>query len=184
MTNLSMSQPDPVEFRIQPKMTLGALGAFLLYGAIAACFYRFLGIRIFGGWVLACLIHVSVATLHRAHKVKMITCLIRPEQLEDVAQALKAQNLMIGMTVMDVRGFGRQKGDASASHAYAKEKDEIKFLPKLKLEILIREWDVDRAVDVMANTLRTGHIGDGKIIVYNASSAMRVRTGERGIHAL
>jgi nitrogen regulatory protein P-II 1 len=62
--------------------------------------------------------------------------------------------------------------------------EEIKFLPKLKLEILVRDWDVDRAMDVIADTLRTGNIGDGKIVVYEAASAMRVRTGERGVYAL
>jgi nitrogen regulatory protein P-II 1 len=88
---------------------------------------------------------------------------------------------MMGMTVSDVRGFGRQRGEISAN---GKEVEEIKFLPKLKLEILVRDWDVDRAMDVIADTLRTGNIGDGKIVVYEAASAMRVRTGEKGVYAL
>ena len=110
----------------------------------------------------------------------MITCVIRPEQLNEVANALKVQELMMGMTVMDVRGFGRQRGETNGS----KEDETIKFLPKLKLEILVRDWDMDRAMDVIADTLRTGNIGDGKIVVYEAASAMRVRTGERGVYAL
>ena len=88
----------------------------------------------------------------------------------------------MGMTVMDVRGFGRQKGGA-ATNGHV-EDEAIKFLPKLKLEILVRDWDMDRAMDVIADTLRTGNIGDGKIVVYEAASAMRVRTGEKGVYAL
>ena len=87
----------------------------------------------------------------------------------------------MGMTVMDVRGFGRQKG-AAETNGHVDE--AIKFLPKLKLEILVRDWDMERAMDVIADTLRTGNIGDGKIVVYEAASAMRVRTGEKGVYAL
>jgi len=134
-----------------------------------------------GGWALASLLYIGITTVHKTYKVKMITCVIRPEQLNEVAQALKLQELMMGMTVMDVRGFGRQKGSA-ATNGHVEE--EVKFLPKLKLEILVRDWDMERAMDVIADTLRTGNIGDGKIVVYEAASAMRVRTGERGVYAL
>jgi APA family basic amino acid/polyamine antiporter len=133
-----------------------------------------------GGWAVVSLIYIGLTTVKKTYSVKMITCVIRPEQLNEVANALKLQELMMGMTVMDVRGFGRQRGETNGS----KEDETIKFLPKLKLEILVRDWDVDRAMDVIADTLRTGNIGDGKIVVYEAASAMRVRTGERGVYAL
>jgi nitrogen regulatory protein P-II 1 len=133
-----------------------------------------------GGWGAVSLLYIGLTTVKKTYSVKMITCVIRPEQLAEVAAALKAQELMMGMTVMDVRGFGRQRGETNGS----KEEDVLKFLPKLKLEVLVRDWDVDRAMDVIADTLRTGNIGDGKIVVYEAASAMRVRTGERGVYAL
>jgi len=134
-----------------------------------------------GGWGVVSLLYVGMTTVSKTYKVKMITCVIRPEQLGEVTSALKLQDLMMGMTVMDVRGFGRQKGEANGGSASDKE---VKFLAKLKLEILVRDWDVDRAMDVIADTLRTGNIGDGKIVVYEAASAMRVRTGEKGVYAL
>jgi amino acid transporter/nitrogen regulatory protein PII len=134
-----------------------------------------------GGWAVVSLLYVGLTTVKKTYSVKMITCVIRPEQLNEVAEALKGQELMMGMTVMDVRGFGRQRGETKGN---GKVVEEIKFLPKLKLEILVRDWDVDRAMDVIADTLRTGNIGDGKIVVYEAASAMRVRTGERGVYAL
>ena len=135
-----------------------------------------------GGWAAVSLLYIGLSTVKKTYSVKMISCVIRPEQLNEVAAALKAQELMMGMTVTDVRGFGRQRGETNASGNGAEE--AVKFLPKLKLEILVRDWDVDRAMDIIADTLRTGNIGDGKIVVYEAASAMRVRTGEKGVYAL
>jgi len=134
-----------------------------------------------GGWGAVSLLYVALTTVHKTYRVKMIACVIRPEQLNVVANALKEGELMMGMTVSDVRGFGRQRGESETN---GKVVEEIKFLPKLKLEILVRDWDVERAMDIIADTLRTGNIGDGKIVVYEAASAMRVRTGERGVYAL
>jgi nitrogen regulatory protein PII len=88
---------------------------------------------------------------------------------------------MMGMTIIDVRGFGRQRGDKGTN---GMKEEEVRFLPKLKLEILVRDWDVEHTMDTLAETLRTGNIGDGKIVVFDASSAMRVRTGEKGIRAV
>jgi len=133
-----------------------------------------------GGWAVVSLLYIGLTTVKKTYSVKMVTCVIRPEQLNEVAAALKGQDLMMGMTVIDVRGFGRQRGETNGGSS----DETVKFLPKLKLEILVRDWDVDRAMDVIADTLRTGNIGDGKIVVYEAASAMRVRTGERGVYAL
>ena len=136
-----------------------------------------------GGWGAVSLLYVGLTTVSKTYRVKMITCVIRPEQLAEVTQALREQDLMMGMTVIDVRGFGRQKGDLG-TNGKSTSIEEIKFLPKLKLEVLVRDWDTERAMDVIADTLRTGNIGDGKIVVYEAASAMRVRTGETGVYAL
>jgi len=134
-----------------------------------------------GGWGAVSLLYVGLTTVTKTYSVKMLTCVIRPEQLDDVSSALKKEDLMMGMTVLDVRGFGRQRGETNGGSADA---DAIKFLPKLKLEILVRDWDIERATEVIADTLRTGNVGDGKIVVYAASSTMRVRTGEKGVYAL
>jgi len=134
-----------------------------------------------GGWAALALLYVTVTTVHKSYKVRMLTCVIRPEQLNDVTAALKREDLMMGMTIIDVRGFGRQRGDKGTN---GMKEDEVRFLPKLKLEILVRDWDVEHTMDTLAETLRTGNIGDGKIVVFDASSAMRVRTGEKGIRAV
>ena len=112
--------------------------------------------------------------------MKLIVAIIRPEKLEDVQRALAERDVYL-MTVSDVRGCGRQRG---YTEVYRGTEVRIQLIPKLKLEILVRDWDVNRAMDVIANTLRTGNIGDGKIVVFEATSAMRVRTGERGVYAL
>jgi nitrogen regulatory protein P-II 1 len=124
-------------------------------------------------------VYAILAQVGKKHRTRMISCVIRPEQLNVVTSALKKAHLMPGMTLTDVRGFGRQKGGAEPS-----AKEPIRLLPKLKIEILVRELDVEATIDVIRNCLQTGQIGDGKIIVYKAVSSMRVRTGERGLSAL
>jgi nitrogen regulatory protein P-II 1 len=84
------------------------------------------------------------------------------------------------MTVMDVRGFGRQRGDKDE----VVDQETIRFLPKTKLEVIVKDWDVDRTMAVISESARTGNIGDGKIIVLEASAAMRIRTGEKGVYAM
>lgn len=133
-----------------------------------------------GSWAIVSLLYVGVTSVHRSYKLRMVTCVIRPEQLADIASALKRADLIVGMTVMDVRGFGRQNAETNEDGG----EETIRFLPKLKVEILVKDWDVNRAMDVIAGALRTGNIGDGKIIVYDASTAMRIRTGEKGVYAL
>ena len=134
-----------------------------------------------GGWAVVSLLYVGITTMQKTYKVRMITCVIRPEQLGEVTSALKREDLVMGMTVMDVRGFGRQRGDSDGE---TPAEEVIRFLPKLKVEVLVRAWDVEHAMDIIADSLRTGGIGDGKIIVYDAASAMRIRTGEKGVYAL
>ncbi|MFA5975115.1 MAG: amino acid permease [Elusimicrobiota bacterium] len=138
-----------------------------------------------GGWAAVSLLYVALTTVQKTYSIRMVTCVIRPEQLGEVTSALKRENLVMGMTIMDVRGFGRQRGDTAEEENGNEPPDEtIRFLPKLKLEVLVRNWDVQRTMDVIADSLRTGSIGDGKIFVFEAASAMRVRTGEKGVYAL
>lgn len=132
--------------------------------------------------IVACAVLAVIWVIHRENRVKNVICVIRPEQLGDVVSSLKRENLITGMTVMNVRGFGRQyaetdKGDGSGE-------ESIRFLPKLKLEMLIREKDVEKAIEVISKALHTGQIGDGKIITMNVRAVIRVRTMERGIFGL
>ena len=86
----------------------------------------------------------------------------------------------MGMTVTKVKGFGRQKG-----HANGGDPDEqITFVPKVRVDVVVREWDVRAVMEIMGEAARTGHVGDGKIFVSDASEAMRIRTGELGIEAI
>ncbi len=124
-------------------------------------------------------LYALLVRVRRKYRTRMITCVIRPEQLNDVTSALTDAHLMTGMTITDVRGFGRQRGDKEPS-----ANETIRFLPKLKIETLVREIDLEKTVKVMSDTLRTGQIGDGKIVVFKTASTMRVRTGEKGHSAL
>jgi nitrogen regulatory protein P-II 1 len=110
--------------------------------------------------------------------MKMVSGMIRPEQLAMVVEALKDEDHILGMTVTKVKGFGKQKGHAEG------EADEIVFVPKIRVDVVVREWDVQAVMDIIGEAARTGNVGDGKIFVTDASEAMRIRTGERGIEAL
>ena len=134
-----------------------------------------------GVWAAVSFLYVALTTVQKTYRVRVVTCVIRPEQLGDVASALKREDLAVGMTVMDVRGFGRQRGEGEQESLH---EDTIRFLPKVKVEILVRDWDINRTMEVIADAVRTGGIGDGKIFVLDASSAMRIRTGEVGVYAL
>ena len=112
--------------------------------------------------------------------LRMVTCVVRPEQLDELTRVLSRENVVVGMTVTNVRGFGRQGGYLNPGATLDRK---IQFQLKLKLEILVRRKEVDRLVDTIVRTLRTG-VGDGKIVVYDAAMAMRVRTGEKGRDAL
>ncbi|MEW6381730.1 MAG: amino acid permease [bacterium] len=135
-----------------------------------------------GAWAVVSLLYVALTSVQKSYRVRLVTCLIRPEQLGDVVSALRRENLVMGMTVIDVRGFGRQRGENDDGSPV--EEETIRFLPKLKLEIIVKDWDVDRAMTVISDAARTGNIGDGKIIVLEAASAMRIRTGEKGVYAM
>jgi nitrogen regulatory protein P-II 1 len=112
--------------------------------------------------------------------VNLVTAVIKPHKLEEVKDALKAIG-MPGMTVDEVKGFGRQGGH---TETYRGAEYKVDLLPKVKVEVLCTEADTDRVVDTIMNAARTDKIGDGKIWVTPVSKMVRIRTGERDGDAL
>ncbi|MEY2996455.1 MAG: nitrogen regulatory protein [Actinomycetota bacterium] len=112
--------------------------------------------------------------------MKLITAVVKPFKLDDIKEALKAAGV-VGITVTEVKGFGRQGGH---TETYRGAEYKIDFLPKTKLEILADGSDVDRIVDVIAAAANTGKIGDGKIWITDVETVIRVRTGETGTSAI
>ncbi|KAB2892995.1 MAG: P-II family nitrogen regulator [Burkholderiaceae bacterium] len=106
--------------------------------------------------------------------MKMITAVIKPFKLEEVREAL-AECGVTGLTVTEVKGFGRQKGH---TELYRGAEYVVDFLPKVKVEVVVRTEDVDRCVDAIVNVARTGKIGDGKIFVTAVERVVRIRTGD------
>ncbi|MDA0711090.1 MAG: P-II family nitrogen regulator, partial [bacterium] len=109
--------------------------------------------------------------------MKLITAIIQPHKQDDVRAALNAIGIQ-GMTVVEARGFGRQKGHREV---YRGAEYIVDFLPKLKLEIALDDDLVDRAIDAIESAAKTGHVGDGKIFVMALEQAVRIRTGETGV---
>ena len=112
--------------------------------------------------------------------MKMIEAIIKPFKLDDAKKALSEIDVL-GMTVTEVRGFGRQKGH---SELYRGAEYVVEFLPKVKLEVMVPDDMVEKVVGALADSTRTGRIGDGKIFVLPVSDAIRIRTGESGESAL
>jgi nitrogen regulatory protein P-II 1 len=104
----------------------------------------------------------------------MITAIIKPFKLEEVREAL-ADCGVTGLTVTEVKGFGRQKGH---TELYRGAEYVVDFLPKVKIEVVVRDQDVDRCVDAIVSAARTGKIGDGKIFVTAVQRVVRIRTGD------
>ena len=112
--------------------------------------------------------------------MKKIEAIIRHFKLEEVKDALTEAGVS-GMTVTEVRGFGRQKGH---KEQYRGAEYTVDFVPKVKLEVILNDEDSQKAVDAILNTARTGQIGDGKIFVSDLGEAVRIRTGETGNESL
>lgn len=112
--------------------------------------------------------------------MKKIEAIIRHYKLEDVKNALSEQNI-VGMTVQEVRGFGRQRGH---KEQYRGAEYTVDFLPKLKLEVVVDDADAERAIEIISSAARTGRVGDGKIFVTAMEDVIRIRTGETGPEAL
>ena len=112
--------------------------------------------------------------------VKKVEAIIKPFTLDPVKEALTEAGI-VGMTVSEVRGCGRQRGH---TETYRGSEYTVDFLPKLKLEVLVPDHRVDAVVTLICDTAKTGTIGDGKVFVSGLDDAVRIRTGEHGDHAV
>jgi nitrogen regulatory protein P-II 1 len=127
----------------------------------------------------------SVSYLDRSltrgmQKMKKIEAIIKPFKLDDVREALSEVGIT-GMTATEVKGFGRQKGH---TELYRGAEYVVDFLPKMKLELVVNDEQVERCVEVITNAARTGKIGDGKIFVTDVLQVVRIRTGEQDQDAI
>ena len=112
--------------------------------------------------------------------MKKIEAIIKPFKLDEVKDALHEIGLQ-GLTMTEAKGFGRQKGH---TELYRGAEYVVDFLPKIKIELVVDDTLVDRAIDAIQRSAHTGRIGDGKIFIYTIEDAIRIRTGERGIDAI
>jgi nitrogen regulatory protein P-II 1 len=112
--------------------------------------------------------------------MKKIEAIIKPFKLDDVREALSEIGIT-GMTVTEVKGFGRQKGH---TELYRGAEYVVDFLPKVKLEMVVKEDQLARCIEAISSAARTGKIGDGKIFVYPVEQVIRIRTGETGPEAI
>ncbi len=112
--------------------------------------------------------------------MKKIEAIIKPFKLDDVKEALQEIGLQ-GITVVEARGFGRQKGH---TELYRGAEYVVDFLPKVKIEVVVPDDQVERIIEAIVNAAQTGRIGDGKIFVIPVEDAIRIRTGERGENAI
>src|SRR3954465_13607083 len=112
--------------------------------------------------------------------MKKIEAIIKPFKLDDVKEALSKEGIQ-GMTITEVKGFGRQRGH---TELYRGAEYVVDFMPKVKLEILVADEQAASTADTILTAARTGRIGDGKIFILAVDDAIRIRTGERGIEAI
>ena len=112
--------------------------------------------------------------------MKMVEAIVKPFKLDEVKEALTKAGIQ-GMTVEEVKGFGRQKGH---TELYRGAEYTVDFLPKVKLQILVTDDKVAEVVDAITTAAKTGKIGDGKIFVYTVEEVVRIRTGEKGADAI
>ncbi|MHB8124734.1 MAG: P-II family nitrogen regulator [Desulfitobacteriaceae bacterium] len=112
--------------------------------------------------------------------MKKIEAIIRPGKLEDIQNELERQGVS-GLTVSQVLGFGRQKGH---SEFYRGNEVQVRLLPKVKVEVIVKDEHLEKVISIFVETTRTGQVGDGKIFVSNVEKAVRIRTGEINEEAL
>ena len=112
--------------------------------------------------------------------MKLVTAIIKPFKLDEVREALSAIGVQ-GITVTEVKGFGRQKGH---TELYRGAEYVVDFLPKVKIEVAIKDDLLEQVIEAIEKSANTGKIGDGKIFVYDLEQAIRIRTGETGAEAL
>ncbi len=121
-----------------------------------------------------------IAPYHGGYSMKLITAVIKPFRLDDVRNALAEVGVQ-GMTVTEVKGFGRQRGH---TELYRGAEYVVDFLPKVKLELAVSDDLAERAVETIVESAKTGKVGDGKIFVTNLEEVHRIRTGETGDQAI
>ncbi|MBE2279522.1 MAG: P-II family nitrogen regulator [Ignavibacteriaceae bacterium] len=112
--------------------------------------------------------------------MKKIEAIIRPFKLDEVKEALLEEGFK-GLTITEVRGFGRQKGH---KEVYRGSEYRIEFVPKIKIELVVEDDRVEIAIDAIMRTAKSGQVGDGKIFIYDIADVIRIRTGESGPDAL
>ncbi|HUB57333.1 MAG TPA: P-II family nitrogen regulator [Mycobacterium sp.] len=112
--------------------------------------------------------------------MKLVTAVVKPYAIDEIKAAVEAAGVL-GMTVSEVQGYGRQKGH---TEVYRGAEYQVDFIPRMKVEVLVNEESVDRVVDGIVNAARTGKIGDGKVWVTSLLTVVRVRTGERDADAI
>jgi nitrogen regulatory protein P-II 2 len=122
----------------------------------------------------------SLFTTQRGTTMKLVTAIIKPFKLDEVREALSAIGVQ-GVTVTEVKGFGRQKGH---TELYRGAEYVVDFLPKVKIEIAIKSELLEQVIEAIEKSANTGKIGDGKIFVFELEQAIRIRTGETGSDAL
>ena len=112
--------------------------------------------------------------------MKLIMAVVKPHKLDEVREALTAAGIL-GLTASEVKGFGRQRGH---TEIYRGAEYTVSFVPKVKIEVVVSDGQIEQAVEAISKAAHTGQIGDGKIFVYDCLSAVRIRTGEDGEAAL
>jgi nitrogen regulatory protein P-II 1 len=123
---------------------------------------------------------IEIIRLRGGSHMKLIKCIIQPYKLDDVKEALAGMKVQ-GMTVTEVKGFGRQKGH---TELYRGAEYTVDFVPKVEVEIVVPDSLVKDALDAVVKSARSGKVGDGKIFVMNVEESVRIRTGESGDTAL
>ena len=112
--------------------------------------------------------------------MKLVTAVVKPHRVEEVKEALREVGVN-GLTTTDVEGFGRQRGH---TEVYRGAEYQVDFVPKVRVEVVVDDYDVDGIVDAIVKAARTGKIGDGKLLVTEVDRVVRIRTGEMGPDAL
>ncbi len=119
-----------------------------------------------GGWGLISIAYIVLTSVKRSYSLKMVSAMIRPESLDALVDVLQDEDLILGMTVTKVKGFGRQKGKIDGAEPI---NDKISFIPKLSVDLVVNDWDAPEVMKIMRDALFTGNIGDGKIFVIDAA---------------
>ncbi len=112
--------------------------------------------------------------------MKKIEAIIRPFKLDEVKEALTEEGIK-GLTITEVRGYGRQKGH---KETYRGSEYQIEFVPKIKIEVVVNDNQAEKVIDAILKTAKTGQVGDGKIFIYDVKDAIRIRTEESGREAI